>query len=291
MVHALTIDVEDYYSVFARDRLDHDGPPTDAVVRNTDRVLRLLRDHDCRATFFVLGEVAETFPDLVRAIAAEGHEVGVHGYAHRQVFRMEPETFRADVRRAREAVEQAAGEPARGYRAPAFSIGRATAWALEVLADLGFRYDSSVFPISGRRYGWPDAAPVIHPVPVGEGRSLVEVPLTTVRVLGRRLPCCGGGYLRHFPYAVTRWAMRRVARRRPAVVYFHPYDLDTAPPPADFAERLAAAGADVQRFHRRQIRRRETVEGKLRRLLEAFAFAPAARVIDDVLGPAAGGGT
>jgi len=282
--HALTIDVEDYYNVFARDRLGVDEPPSPAVVANTGRLLEWLEACGVRATFFVLGEVAETYPDLVGRIAAAGHEVGVHGYAHRQVFRTDPETFRDATDRSRRLVGEAAGRPVEGYRAPAFSIRPDTAWALDVLADLGFRYDSSVFPMQNRRYGWRGFPMHIHEMALAEGGTLIEAPAAVVEVPGVRLPCCGGGYLRHFPYAYTRWAMRRIGRRRPAIVYAHPYDIDLAPPPPDFTARLAEGPTAARRHHAGQLRKRDTMERKLKRLLSEFTFAPLGEVIDETLG-------
>ena len=222
MLSALTIDVEDAFSIFARDRLDLDLPQTECVVRDTERVLGRLAAHGARATFFVLGDVAEAFPDLVRRIAAAGHEVGVHGYRHIQLFHLTPDAFRREVGDARRRIEDLLGAAVQGHRAPAFSIRPDTAWGMEVLAELGLRYDSSIFPISGKRYGWPGFPPEIHEMKLPSGARIIEAPPSTVSILGKALPVCGGGYLRHFPYAVTRWAMRRIERTRPAIVYLHP---------------------------------------------------------------------
>jgi polysaccharide deacetylase family protein (PEP-CTERM system associated) len=283
--NALTIDVEDYYSVMARDRLGLAMAPTEAVVRNTGRLLAFLADRRIKATFFVLGEVAETFPRLVRDIAAAGHEIGVHGYLHRPVFGLSREEFRQDVGRTRKLLEDIVGGGVVGHRAAAFSIVPETAWALEELADLGFRYDSSIFPFAGRLYGWAGFPRHIHRRNLAGGRTIVEVPLSVVSVLGKAIPACGGGYMRHFPYAFTRWAMRRVARERPAVVYLHPYEMDLECGPEEFERALAAVPRGVRAFHRQQLRCRRTVEGKLRRLLEEFVFAPVREVIRTALGP------
>jgi polysaccharide deacetylase family protein (PEP-CTERM system associated) len=287
MIHALTIDVEDYHNVLARDWLGRDGPPTPAVVTNTHRILETLARHDVRATFFVLGEVAAAFPALLRDIAADGHELGIHGYRHRQVFKLTPEAFRQDILDSRAAVEDVTGLPVEGHRAAAFSIMPDTRWALEVLAEAGIRYDSSIFPIAGRRYGWPGFPPDIHSVPLEGGRSIIEAPLSTIRVLGRRWPACGGGYLRHFPAFVSRWAMRRVARERPAIVYLHPYEIELGVPLADTGDLDPAAAARLRRRHWLQMRNRETVEAKLISLLRAFRFAPLREVIERALAGAA----
>ncbi|MBN1492200.1 MAG: DUF3473 domain-containing protein [Phycisphaerae bacterium] len=279
MIHALTIDVEDYHNVIARDWLGRDGPPTEAVVLNTQRLLRHLDASNTKATFFVLGEVAETFPELIREIAGLGHELGVHGYCHRQVFKLTPETFRCEVGDAKSRIEDIAQVEVVGHRAPAFSINPDTQWALEVLAELGFRYDSSIFPISGRRYGWPGSPQDIHEMTLPGGRSIIEAPLTTVPILGHRLPACGGGYLRHFPGWVTRWAIRHVQRRRPAIVYMHPYEIEVGCGPLDTSALSPEQARRVHRFHGLQLRNRHTVERKLLRLLGGFEFAPLGRVI------------
>ncbi len=281
--NALTIDVEDYYSVMARDRLDLALAPTEAVVRNTERMLEVLADHGVRATFFILGEVAEAFPKLVADIAGAGHEIGVHGFYHRQVFNLSRDEFRRDVGDAKKRIEDIIGSETAGHRAAAFSIVPETQWALEVLIELGFRYDSSVFPFAGRRYGWPGFPRDIHKVRLPGGATIIEAPLSVVSVLGRTLPACGGGYLRHFPYALTRWAMRRVNRDRPAIVYMHPYETDTDPGPPEFERALASAPVAVRTFHRRQLRNRETVARKVARLLGEFDFVPVRNVIEAVL--------
>lgn len=278
-MNALTIDVEDYQNVFARDWLGRDGPPTDAVVTNTGRLLALFAGAEVRGTFFVLGEVAEAFPKLIRDIASAGHELGVHGYYHRQVFKLTPETFRREVADAKARIEDLIGCPVFGHRAPAFSIMPDTRWALDVLADVGFRYDSSIFPIAGRRYGWPGFRSDIHTMTLDGGAEMIEVPLSTVSVLGRRLPACGGGYLRHFPGFVTRWAFRRVQRKRPAVLYMHPYEIELSPPAVETGHLDPDAAHRAKRLHRLQLRNRHTVEAKVRALLSEFQFAPMCEVI------------
>jgi len=284
MMNALTIDVEDYYSVFRRDRLGGEAPPTDAVVRCTGRVLGLLGDRGVKATFFVLGEVARSFPQLIRDIAAAGHEIGVHGFYHRQVFKLTRQGFRRELGDAKKLVEDITGHGVEGHRAPAFSIRQETKWALEVLAELGFRYDSSVVPFKGRRYGWPGFGEDIRQVPLPGGASIIEAPITAIGILGRGIPACGGGYLRHFPYWFTRWAFRRSRHARPVIAYIHPYELDTDSPPADFAKILAAGPKAARKHHASQLRNRSTVERKLTRLLGEFRFAPLREVIDSVLG-------
>ena len=286
MISALTVDVEDYHNVVARDWLDVEVSPTHAVVANTNRLLGLFSQYNARATFFILGEVAETYPQLVRDIAGAGHELGVHGYRHRQVFKMTPEEFRREISTAKSLVEDAAGEEAPGHRAPAFSITPDTRWAFDVLADAGFRFDSSVFPIAGRRYGWPGFPPGIHEMTLDSGRTIIEVPMSTVSIAGRALPACGGGYLRHFPLAITRWAVRHIQRRRPAIVYLHPYEIESTSKTPDVSSLSPDKARRLRRFHRLQMRNRRTVERKILRLLEEFRFAPLAEVIRDTIGDA-----
>lgn len=283
MIHALTIDVEDYHNIIARDWLGRDFPPTRAVVENTRRLLARFAAHGVRGTFFTLGEVAVTHPDLVREIAAGGHELGVHGFYHRQVFKLTPESFRREVVDAKRAIEDLTGTAVRGHRAPAFSIMPETRWALDVLAEAGFEYDSSVFPIRGRRYGWPGFRRDIHVLRTDGGRSLVEVPLSTVGIGGLRIPVCGGGYMRHFPGFVSRWALRAVQRERPAVIYTHPYEIEVDPPDPDFAALRGRARRRLRIMHWLQKRNRCSVIGKIESLLTRFQFAPLGEIID---GPA-----
>jgi polysaccharide deacetylase family protein (PEP-CTERM system associated) len=284
MIHALTIDVEDNHRIVARNLLGDDGPPTDAVVRNTTRLLGHLRTRNVRATFFVLGEVAATFPELVRAIVADGHELGAHGFHHYEVHRLTPERFGQEVRDAKAVLEDVSGARIQGHRAPTFSITPQTRWALDILAELGLRYDSSIFPFRrGQRYGWEGFPLDIHEMRLDHGRSIIEAPLPVVSIWGKRLPACGGGYLRHFPYWYTDWAMRRVQRDRPAIVYLHPYELDTSPTPAWLQAKLIAAGKPARFYLAHQGRNRRTVESKLVRLLGSFRFAPLIEIIEAVL--------
>ncbi len=229
--NAMTVDVEDYFQVTALEpaipRAEWDRWPV-RVAANTERVLELFAAHGVRATFFVLGWVAERFPALVRRIAEAGHEVASHGYDHRRVTTMRPEEFRRDVLRARALLEDTAGVAVRGYRAPSYSIVARTRWAHRILAETGHVYSSSVYPVRHDLYGMPDAPrEPYRPLP-----GLLEVPVTTVRVAGRTWPCGGGGFFRLYPYRLSRWALRRVNRTegRPAVFYFHPWELDPHQP-------------------------------------------------------------
>jgi polysaccharide deacetylase family protein (PEP-CTERM system associated) len=241
------------------------------VVGGTRRILELLARHRTRATFFVLGWVAERHPDLVREIRAGGHELACHGYAHRLVYDMDRETLRADLRRARRAIEDASGAAVTGYRAPTFSIVRGSLWALEIVAEEGFEYDSSIFPIHHDRYGIPDAPRFPHRVGLPGGAALIEFPISTLEIGGQRVPFSGGGYFRLAPYTFIRAALRRVNRREamPAMIYLHPWELDPEQP------RLPIRGLSRLR-HYANLRRTAV---KLEQLLQDFALAPAREVL------------
>jgi polysaccharide deacetylase family protein (PEP-CTERM system associated) len=232
----LTVDVEDYFHVEAfADRVSPDAWPgfSSRVRENTVRILQLFDQYRCRGTFFVLGWVAERDPKLIREIAAAGHEIACHSYLHRRVSSLTPEEFQKDLRRARAVIEDAAGTPVVGHRAPTFSIGRDNLWALEILCDEGFVYDSSIFPIRHDLYGFPGSPRFPYCADLKSKRRLFEVPMSTVRIGRLTLPVGGGGYLRLLPMGYTRWAARRIREkeRQPFIVYFHPWELDPDQPP------------------------------------------------------------
>jgi polysaccharide deacetylase family protein (PEP-CTERM system associated) len=231
----LSVDVEDYYQVEAfADRITPAMWPAlpSRVADNTRRVLELLDRFDAKATFFVLGWIAEREPQIVREILSAGHELACHSHLHRRVSRLTPEEFRKDTRQAVAAIEDASGKKVRGYRAPTFSIVPKSLWALEILAEEGFAYDSSVFPIRHDLYGMPQAPRFPFRWHWGNETSIDEIPLTTVRVRGCNLPVAGGGYLRILPMFYTRWAMRRIRQResQPTHTYFHPWEIDPGQP-------------------------------------------------------------
>ena len=272
--NALTFDVEEYFhaEVFAGVvRREQWSTLESRVERTTERLLEVLAETGTQATFFVLGWVAERHPDLVRAIAAQGHEVACHGYGHEMITRQSRSEFTEDIYRAKATVEEAAGVAVTGYRAPTFSVVRETLWSLEVLAESGFRYDSSIFPIVHDRYGIPDAPRFPHRLDAGRGLEITEFPLSTVTRFGWRFPVAGGGYFRLFPYAVTRWALRQLNVRegQPAMVYLHPWEIDPGQP------RLPV-GRAAQLRH--SVNTRATA-AKLRRLLRDFAFSPVREVL------------
>jgi polysaccharide deacetylase family protein (PEP-CTERM system associated) len=235
---------------------------------------------EIRATFFVLGWVAERNADLVREIAGRGHEVACHGYSHELVYNQEQEVFREETARSKAMLEDITGTRVRGYRAASFSITTASRWALDILAEAGFEYDSSIFPIRHDRYGMVDAEPVPHHMETAGGRSLVEFPLSTARLLAFRLPVAGGGYFRLYPYALTRTGLRQVNRgNSPFIFYLHPWEIDPEQP------RLN--GSLFSRF--RHYNNLDKCETRLLRLLDDFRFDSAAGVLEGLgLLPAAG---
>lgn len=269
-VNAFTVDVEDWYQVADFDAVipftrwdDYES----RVQRNTDRVLDLCDEAGVTGTFFVLTWNAERHPEVVRRIVECGHEVASHGYAHRIVYEQTPEEFRADVERAKKTLEDLTGTAVLGYRAPSFSFTARSLWAPDILLDLGFRYDSSVFPVRDTLYGLPDADRFPYVIRERDGRKLIEFPITTTPLLGRNLPLGGGGYLRLLPYLYMRWGMRRVNRgeQQSALVYIHPWELDPEQP------RVKTAGKRGFSSHYVNL---TSTESKLRRLFRDFRFAP-----------------
>ena len=270
ITNAFTCDVEDYFQVSALaphfPREQWDSVPC-RVERNVDRILALLDGHGARGTFFTLGWLAERYPGLVRRIAAAGHEVASHGYAHQRASDLTPEAFTADIRLAKVILEDITGSAVTGYRAPSFSIGEANLWAHDCIAEAGYRYSSSVYPVRHDHYGIPDAPRFPWRLPNG----LVEVPITTVHMLGRNWPAGGGGFFRLLPYALSRWQIARVnaADRRPAIFYFHPWELDPGQP------RVEGPGAKARFRHYLNLGR---MAPRLRRLLADFRWDRADRV-------------
>jgi polysaccharide deacetylase family protein (PEP-CTERM system associated) len=275
MLNALTIDVEDYFQVSAFEdhipRDEWDGYPS-RVVSNTHRLLDLLDEHKVRGTFYVLGWVAHRFPGLAHEIRQRGHELGSHSYWHRLVYRMTPGEFRDDLRQSLAALEDAAGERVKLYRAPSFSITRQSLWALDILAEEGIRCDSSVFPIHHDRYGIPNAKRCIHSIDTSIG-SVCEFPPSVVRFAGMNFPVSGGGYFRLYPLTWTCRALAHVNRRdgQPFMFYIHPWELDPEQPRLNCGSRTA-------RF-RHYLHLRST-RSKLCGLLERFEFGTVSEAIE-----------
>jgi len=262
----LTVDVEEYFhaEVFSGiiDRMEWEKHPSH-VEKTTMELLRLFHDCDVRGTFFILGNVAEKHPGLIRSILESGHEIASHGSGHRMLTRMTPTEFREDVRKSKRIIEAVTGREVLGYRAPTFSIVKRTMWAHEILRDEGFRYSSSVFPIRHDRYGWPEFGLSPKKMAVRGDRWIWEIPLSVERIGGVNLPFGGGGYLRLYPMSLTKYFFRRLLRNeRPAVVYLHPWEIDREHP------RVAMPVLKRVR-HYAGIR---GMEEKIRGLLRSFRF-------------------
>jgi polysaccharide deacetylase family protein (PEP-CTERM system associated) len=275
-VNAFTVDVEDWYQVSDFEAVvpfeRWDEYPS-RVVANTERVLGLLAEAGVRATFFVLSWNAERHPDLVRRIAAAGHEIASHGYAHRLIYDQTPETFRADIMRSKALLEDLTGAAVLGYRAPSCSITERSLWAHDVIFECGFRYSSSVRPTGDTIGGLPGAERHPHVIRERDGRRLLEFPLTTTRLLGRNFPVAGGGYLRVLPSQYVIWGLRRVNRvdGKVAGFYIHPWEIDPGQP------RMRTAGKRGFSTHYVGL---GGAEAKVRRVLRAFRFAPMGEVLD-----------
>lgn len=272
VTNALSVDVEDYFQVSAMaphiDRGSWDGWPG-RVEHNVQRLLGLFEQQGVQATFFTLGWVAERHPKLVRDIVAAGHELASHGYGHLRANEQRRDEFRADVERAKALLEDIGGQAVLGYRAPSFSIGQENLWAFDVLLETGHRYSSSVYPVRHDHYGMPDAPRF----PYAARPGLLEIPLTTARLFDLNLPAAGGGYFRLAPYALSRWALRRVNRidGRPAIFYLHPWEIDPHQP--------RVAGTALKTRFRHYVNLGKT-EHRLGRLLRDFSWGR----VDQVFG-------
>ena len=272
MQHAFTVDVEDWF----------DGIPIDAgaktaavprLERGLGRLLDLLAEHRTTGTFFFLAPIADRHPELLRRVADAGHEIGCHGWSHDLLYEMGRERFRDETARAQDVLSQRLGRPIRAYRAPYFSITRSSFWALEELARLGFRYDSSIFPVKNWRYGIPDFPPRPQVVETPAG-PILELPLSVRRVFGRTIPVSGGAYFRIYTYGLTRANMRAHEKSlRPVVFYLHPWELDPDHPRVPFA-----MGPRVTHYWNLG-----ATEPRLRRLLADFRFAPLGEVLEHEL--------
>ena len=274
LTNALSVDVEDYFQVSAlAPVIDRASWPQREcrVVRNVERLLDLFGDDGARATFFTLGWIAERYPALVRRIVKEGHELASHGYDHLRASEQSRHEFEQDVRRAKGLLEDLGGLRVQGYRAPSFSIGERNPWAFDVLLEAGYRYSSSVYPVRHDHYGSPDAPRFAYDARPG----LLEIPLTTARVLGRNLPAGGGGYFRLAPYRLSRWALRRVNTidRQPAIFYMHPWEIDPQQP--------RVPGTSMKTRFRHYVNLDKT-EPRLVRLLRDFRWGR----VDEVFAPA-----
>jgi polysaccharide deacetylase family protein (PEP-CTERM system associated) len=269
LINAITVDVEDYFHVQAFSdvipRSHWYGYPL-RVERNTLRLLELFASRRIRATFFVLGWVAERCPKLVREILSEGHRIGCHSYNHGSIYEGTEREFREDLRRAKAIIEDTGGTAVTSFRAPSYSITAKSLWALEILVEEGFEYDSSIFPIVHDNYGIHDAPRFPYVRKLRCGAQIREFPPSTVRILGVNIPVAGGGYFRLYPYKMTAWAIHHLNQHegQPAMVYIHPWELDPDQP--------RISGSWLSRF--RQYQNLHTTEAKCLRLLDDFSWGP-----------------
>ncbi|MFT5312733.1 MAG: polysaccharide deacetylase family protein (PEP-CTERM system associated) [Paraglaciecola sp.] len=264
-LNAMTVDVEDFFQVSAFESIispEQWQEYQPRVDHNTRRLLDLFAEKGVKSTFFVLGWVAERYPELIKEIHKQGHEVASHGYAHRRATEQTPEVFRQDVQRSRDHLEDLLGEKLSGYRAPSFSIGYDSEWAFEVLADLGFKYSSSTYPVKHDLYGTPDWPRFAYTRPEG----IVEIPIPTLKIMGKQIPIGGGGYFRLYPYKVTEKLVKKYLKdeKQPYSFYFHPWEIDADQP------RLKHAPLKSRFRHYVNLHR---TEGKLIRLLEDFSWS------------------
>lgn len=274
LLNAMTVDVEDYFHVAALaksiDRSDWNHMEY-RVEANTQRLLDLFDSAEIKATFFVLGWVARRSPDLVRTIARRGHEIASHGMSHKLVFNQTPEEFAAETIEAKALLEDIIGAQVRGYRASTYSITKKSLWALDILHDAGFVYDSSIFPIAHDTYGIPDAAVAPSRIRTPNGKSIVEFPMSTAPMFGFKLPVSGGGYFRLLPYWLTRSGLRKLNQglQRPFIFYLHPWEIDPAQP------RIRASALSQFRHYTNL----EGCEARLKRLISDFSFTSVAGVL------------
>lgn len=264
--NALTVDVEDYFQVSAFEKYIPRSSWNNIncrVEHNTYRILDLFEEKNAKATFFVLGWVAERYPELIRKMYSAGHEVASHGYEHVRVIHQSPKEFREDVVRTKDILESIVGDQVRGYRAASYSIGKDNLWAIEELKLAGYEYSSSIYPIKHDLYGMPEA-PRFSFYPLDD-RGVLEIPVTTIEFIGKKFPCGGGGFFRFYPYALSRWAIHQVNHKdkQPSVFYFHPWEIDPAQP--------RQKGLDFKTRFRHYLNL-EHMEARLDRLLSDFVW-------------------
>ncbi len=263
-INAFTVDLEDWYQAFEIHKIDTWHKFESRIERNCVRLLDILKAHDVRATFFVLGYLAEKYPILIKMIHEMGHEVGSHGYSHTQVFRLTREQFSDEIKRTTDAISRVTCRQPIGFRAPIFSIIKESIWALDVLAQNGYKYDSSIYPTYNYRYGMIKANRFRHELTTESSRKIIEIPVATARFLRVNLPVGGGAYFRVWPYAVTKWAFRQLNEHgRPGVFYVHPWEIDPEQPKIELPVRLS-----LTHYHRLG-----STENKLHKLLDDFKFS------------------
>lgn len=270
----MTVDVEDYYQVsaFSKNVSAADWDKMESrVVRNTNRILQMFSDAGIKATFFTLGWVAEREPSLVRAIADEGHEIACHGYSHQLIYNQKQSVFKEETLRAKKILEDQIQAEVLGYRAASYSITEKSRWAIDVLIEAGFKYDSSIFPVRHDRYGMPDAPKFPYMQKAESGKSITEFPLSTLNLLGYRLPVAGGGYFRLYPYYFSQLALASINKfhNKPFIFYLHPWEVDPEQP------RINTSALSKFRHYNNL----DKCESRLKSLLYYFDFGTAREVL------------
>lgn len=283
MEHALTVDVEDAINQAMRSFFGQEMEPTHRVYDNTMQLLDLFDEFDTKATFFILGEVAKSHPGLIREIGSRGHELGIHGYSHTRYTQLSRKELTEEISGAKKLVEDTSGTEVIGHRAPEFSINQNNLWALDVLLSAGIRYDSSIFPAKSRRYGWKSFTKDIDWFEFDSGKRIVEAPMSTVNLLGKEIPACGGGYLRALPYSFTRQSFETIGQNRPVNLYLHPYEIDTPPFQQFYMDEISNSSVKSRMKLKGYWFNRRTVLPKLRKLLSAYRFNTLRSVINTQL--------
>ncbi|WP_101760250.1 XrtA system polysaccharide deacetylase [Oceanicoccus sp. KOV_DT_Chl] len=268
VLHAMTIDVEDYYHVSAFNSVikpDNWSDWPSRVEKNTHQLLDLFDTHAVKSTFFVLGWVADKYPSLVKELANRGHEIASHGWSHQLIYNQSPTEFKAETARSKDVIEELAQTPVTGYRAASYSITKRSLWALDILAELGFTWDSSIFPVHHDRYGISGSPQSPYMIQTSSGQLIKEFPLTTARVLGLAIPAAGGGYFRQYPYALSKWLFQRASQNsaKPLIFYLHPWEIDPEQP------RVPGISPLSKFRHYTNLQRCET---RLEQLLNDFQF-------------------
>ena len=275
--NVMTVDVEEHFQVsaFANDiQITEWHKIESRVVRNTNRLLEIFSENNINATFFVLGWVAEKYPQIVKDIASEGHEIASHGYSHQLIYNQKYELFKEETQRAKNILEDITQTTVLGYRAASYSITKESVWALDILAEAGFMYDSSIFPVRHDRYGMPDTPRYPYAITTENGNKLIEFPLSTMNIFGYQLPIAGGGYFRLYPYSFSKMALRSINRKdyKPFIFYLHPWEVDPDQP------RIRTNW--LSRF--RHYNNIEKCEYRLKKLLNDFRFSTVKQVLSDL---------
>jgi polysaccharide deacetylase family protein (PEP-CTERM system associated) len=283
----MTVDVEDAINQAMRNFFGQEMEPTNRVVENTRRLLDLFEEFNTKATFFILGEVAQAYPGLIREIAGQGHELGIHGFSHARYTRLSRAGVEEEITRAKKLVEDISGAEVLGHRAPEFSINQENLWVLDILISAGIHYDSSIFPAESGRYGWKGFTKEIGWLERDHGK-IIEAPMSTIRYLGREIPACGGGYLRAFPYFFTNHAFKVIGQHRPVNLYLHPYEIDPPPFQRFYMEEVSQSSLKNRARLKGYWFNRRTVLPKLRNLLTTYRFGTLKSIIDTQLKTATG---